>query len=434
MKVQFTQVLSLAVWWLLPATIQAQIVNGDFETRFSAPRGINNIYSYQGGYQYDDLPSWEGVLVAPPRVGAYPGYSLGGDYLSFVTGSAPRVDPGNAPDGDVFKPRSGNSCIALRRFPSSGNVADQGVWSPSTPIIPGHVYQLEYYVLRRPTSQYAERIKVIVSKRGASWDNYSPSNTSKDISTNNMPYASVTSPPITDDRNWTRVTGTFTAETFDTTGPHANSSYFIITYDRPLGKYDPSLYVAPGAYNFSYYAIDDISITDLTCLASVATAPGPISGYYSPGVGTLDVSIDPVPDALYYNWYKDGQQSAGHGNNNTWRGPRNECGSPTVSVEAVFACGTSQRTSRTFPGLTTGCDGPYLERTANTTAYPNPAAESITIPTGVKEANLVNDKGTILRKADASGKFDVQNLPDGLYNLQMMQNGKLVNQRIQVKH
>ena len=440
MKIQFTQALSLALWWLLPIGAQAQIavgtqsqpVNGDFETRINTPQGINNIYSYQGSYQYDDLPSWEGVIPPPRNAGAYPGYSVGGDYLSTIAGTAPRVNPLAKPDGGAFQPHGGNSCIALRRFPSTGNLADQGVWSPATPIIPGHVYQLDYYVLRRPTSQYAEKIKVIVSRAGASWDNYTPSFTSKDIRAQNMPYASITSPAITDYQNWTHVTGTFTAETYNTTGPTANSSYFIITYDRQPGTYDPSLYVAPGNYNFSYYAIDDISITDLS--ASCSTAPGPISGYYSPSVGTLDVSIAPVPGATSYNWYKDGQMSFGHGNNNTWRGPRNECGSPTVEVEAVFACGTSPRTSRTFQGPTTDCDGPILERTTNTVAYPNPAAESITIPVGVKGASLVNDKGRTLRKADASGKLDVQTLPDGLYNLQMMRNGKLINQRIQVKH
>lgn len=64
----------------------------------------------------------------------------------------------------------------------------------------------------------------------------------------------------------------------------------------------------------------------------------------------------------------------------------------------------------------------------------HPATENITLSSGVKNATLVNDKGKALRKADASGKLDVQNLPEGLYNLQMMRNDKLINQRIQVKH
>ena len=67
-------------------------------------------------------------------------------------------------------------------------------------------------------------------------------------------------------------------------------------------------------------------------------------------------------------------------------------------------------------------------------AYPNPATESISIPADVTGATLVNDKGKTLQRADASGKLDVQAIPDGLYNLQMMQDGKLINQRIQVKH
>lgn len=292
MKLHFIHAWRLLLLWALPISVIAQ-VNGDFENGFRAPQGINNIYSYQGGSQYDDLPYWEGVLVAPPRLGAYPGYSLGGDYLSTVVGAAPRVNPQGTPDGGVFQPHSGNSCVALRRFPTSGNVADQGIWSPATPIIPGHVYQLDYYVLRRPTSQYAEKIKVIVSKAGAQWDNTTPASTSKDISTQNMPYASVTSPAITDYLNWTHVTGTFTAQTYYTTGPYANTSYFIITYDRPLGTYDLSLYVAPGSYDFSYYAIDDITLTDLTC-ASTPPLAGPDQTICPNAGATIGQGCSPV--------------------------------------------------------------------------------------------------------------------------------------------
>jgi hypothetical protein len=97
-----------------------------------------------------------------------------------------------------------------------------------------------------------------------------------------MPYASVTSPAITDYQNWTHVTGTFTAQTNYTTGPTANTSYLASTYDRALGVYDPSLYVAPGNYNFSYYAIDDISLVGIGC------APVP----YPPGTYTSNTVYD----------------------------------------------------------------------------------------------------------------------------------------------
>jgi len=83
------------------------------------------------------------------------------------------------------------------------------------------------------------------------------------------------------------------------------------------------------------------------------------------------------------------------------------------------------------------CNGPtpypnYLAAPA--TAYPNPVAESLTLPEGVTEATLLNSQGRAVQKADMSGHLNTQELPDGLYNLQMHKDGQLINQRIQVKH
>jgi hypothetical protein len=77
-------------------------------------------------------------------------------------------------------------------------------------------------------------------------------------------------------------------------------------------------------------------------------------------------------------------------------------------------------------------DGTFPSAKA-TTAYPNPATESLTLPKGTKSATLLNDQGRPVQQLK-TGQVDVRNLPDGLYNLQMMQDGKLINQRIQVKH
>jgi hypothetical protein len=414
MTTRFTQALLLVLLWTLPASIRAQVANGDFETRSQPPQGPANIYG--PGARYDDLPEWQGI---PPQTSLN---SAGGDYLASPAADA-QVNPLGNPYGGPFTPHGGTGCVAIRRSPSTTG-ADQGMYEVAR-VVPGHTYQVDFYVLRRPTSHYAEKLVMLFSIFPPTW---TTSGGVKTIAPS--PYATITTPPISDYQNWTHVTGTFVAQGNYTYDP--NRTIVTITYDRSLATYDPNVYALSNGDD--YYAIDDVSITDLTCLASAATAPGPISGYYSPGVGTLDVSVDPAPDVISYNWYKDGQMSRGHGNNNTWRGPRDECGSPTVEVEAVFACGISPRTSRTFPGPTTGCNGPVLERTANITAYPNPAAESITIPAGAEGASLVNDKGRTIQKADASGKLDVQSLPEGLYNLQMMQNGKLINQRIQVKH
>jgi hypothetical protein len=104
----------------------------------------------------------------------------------------------------------------------------------------------------------------------------------------------------------------------------------------------------------------------------------------------------------------------------------------------------SNSTSGTFSVTATGCETSATSEVYQaefcgfqgraTTAYPNPASESVTMPTGTADAVLLNSQGKAVAKPNKAGKFDVRNLPDGLYNLQMQQNGKRVNQRVEVKH
>ena len=403
----------VAIW---SAPVAAQVVNGDFETRTQDPQGPNNIYGV--GSRYDDLPNWEVIVGSNSIEGT-------GDYLASPAAD-PSMNPYITPYGGAFAPHNGSmGCIALRRNRSFGR--DQGVYEAAL-VIPGHTYQVDFYVLRRPLGNYAEKIRLIVT-------NQPPSRTSvsSGYTIYPTPYATITSPAISDYNNWTHVTGSFVAQ-----GATNGSAYTFIglTYDQALAPYDPQVYSLSNVYGSEYYAIDDVSLTDLTaCAATLSTIPGPIGGYYNYAVGRLDAEIPEVPGALRYNWYRDGVLSLGRGNFNSWLGVRNECGSPTITVEAVLPCGTTVRTSRIFQGPTTGCQGGVLDgRVANTTAYPNPATESITIPEGAESATLVNDKGKVLQKADATGKVDIQALPNGLYNLQIMRDGKLINQRIQVKH
>ena len=113
--------------------------------------------------------------------------------------------------------------------------------------------------------------------------------------------------------------------------------------------------------------------------------------------------------------------------------PINNPATYRLTVTARSACNsvTTQRVV-TLPPYEGGYEESNL--TGPTTAYPNPAAESIVIPNWAVGATLVNDKGKAVGRRDNSGKLDVQSLPDGVYNLQMMKNGKRINQRIQVKH
>lgn len=67
-------------------------------------------------------------------------------------------------------------------------------------------------------------------------------------------------------------------------------------------------------------------------------------------------------------------------------------------------------------------------------AYPNPASESLTMPVDAESATLINGQGQTVKIWKRSGELDVRSLPEGLYILRMMNAGKLINQRIQIKH
>jgi hypothetical protein len=69
-----------------------------------------------------------------------------------------------------------------------------------------------------------------------------------------------------------------------------------------------------------------------------------------------------------------------------------------------------------------------------TKAYPNPASESIFIPDGSENVTLFNKSGVKVKAVNTAGQLNIQSLPEGLYNLQMQQNGKVINQHIEVKH
>jgi hypothetical protein len=102
-------------------------------------------------------------------------------------------------------------------------------------------------------------------------------------------------------------------------------------------------------------------------------------------------------------------------------------GTGTVSVKATNSCGNNTTTFNVTSPSCSAASGVML-------AYPNPARESLTVPGDVKKATLLNNQGRAVQQSDASGKLNVQSLPDGLYNLQMQQDGRLINQRIEVKH
>ena len=160
---------------------------------------------------------------------------------------------------------------------------------------------------------------------------------------------------------------------------------------------------------------------------TVSAAPGLITGNNDYAAGRHTAEIDPVSGATSYNWYRGGTlNTTNYGTSAIWIIPRNGCGGTNVSVEAVYACGTSAKRTQYFPAENCG--------TRARTAYPSPASESIAMPEGTEDATILNAQGKPLLQLGGARSFDVRHLPDGLYNLQMRQNGKLVNQRIEIKH
>lgn len=215
------------------------------------------------------------------------------------------------------------------------------------------------------------------------------------------------------------------------TGLPVNSSTLQITVSP----------TAPTAYTLTVTLPNGTTYTSSTSVSpgvGVGPTPGPIRGDYNAPPGRIRATISAVQGATSYDWYVNGVLQSTHGVSILFPlSGMSDCDTPEiVDMQAVFgSCGVSYMVQRYFyPICQEGRASSASTTDMGTTAYPNPASESIMIPAGAAGATLLNDKGKIIRHADASGKFDVQSLPDGLYNLQMMQNGKLINQRIQVKH
>lgn len=70
-------------------------------------------------------------------------------------------------------------------------------------------------------------------------------------------------------------------------------------------------------------------------------------------------------------------------------------------------------------------------------AYPNPANNQLTLPAGIRKAQLYDAKGVVRREYQASATkvLDVRELPEGLYHLRLeLQDGAVRRQRIEVQH
>ncbi|MDO7877363.1 LamG-like jellyroll fold domain-containing protein [Hymenobacter sp. ASUV-10] len=68
-----------------------------------------------------------------------------------------------------------------------------------------------------------------------------------------------------------------------------------------------------------------------------------------------------------------------------------------------------------------------------TQAYPNPASDYLTLPAGATQVEFRSVMGKPVLNS-SQNKVDVQNLPDGLYSVTYLLDGKSTTQRIQIKH
>ncbi|RZJ94617.1 MAG: T9SS type A sorting domain-containing protein [Hymenobacter sp.] len=76
-----------------------------------------------------------------------------------------------------------------------------------------------------------------------------------------------------------------------------------------------------------------------------------------------------------------------------------------------------------------------VEQEAVAQAHPNPVADYLTLPAGVQQAELRDAMGQPLLQQAVSGQtLDVHALPEGIYQLRLMQEGKTQTQRIVIKH
>ncbi|MCC2546559.1 T9SS type A sorting domain-containing protein [Hymenobacter sp. BT175] len=69
-------------------------------------------------------------------------------------------------------------------------------------------------------------------------------------------------------------------------------------------------------------------------------------------------------------------------------------------------------------------------------AFPNPAVDFLTLPADVQQVELINQAGRVVltQQQAQGGRLNVASLPEGLYMLRTLQEGKVATQRIQIRH
>ena len=406
--------LALGLWLCSLAPASAQLQNAGFETQYpgKAPSNFKNILllGNTSTTALDELPNWRS-------------FGSGADYLA-TNATNPDVNPATyaAPYNIPLRTNS-QGYVQLQREVYSFQ-HDQFITQQVT-LLPNHRYQAGFWTLRR--YGYAERMSLTVTTQTPLYDT-SPTSA-------RPPYGRITSSPIHSTNTWTQVSGYFV------TPPSTNttiSSYITIGYDRSNGEYDAAG-VSPDEY-----VIDDVSLVDLGCNTPAAPILTQVDVQGDDCYNVAHFSIDNFdsttgttysftkiannPAVLW--WYSTGHFIV------KISGPSSWPASATFTITTKNSCGATATSAQTVANYY--CVGIQSARTTSTsptlTASPNPVSESLALPQGVTHATLLNSYGKPMQLPNTSGRLDVRALPAGLYNLQMEQNGKTTNQRIEVKH
>ncbi|UOQ70973.1 T9SS type A sorting domain-containing protein [Hymenobacter cellulosilyticus] len=429
---------------------QAQIQNGDFETRNHDPRGAGNIKGARTSV-YDDLPSWSGISEN----------YLGPDYLASPA-IVSRMDPRLTPPYGWFNPRNNsNGCVGITKEPYSS--AGYQFITQQVTLKSGYTYRAKFYVLRRPGAIYQEKLTLYVTEGGKPNYTWVPSLQTHRLSP--TPYAKVVSDPIVDNQNWTEVSGTFVA--------HGNTPGAAVTASITIGFDETQVPPQPGLYsegNGTYYIIDDVEVSEcLTCCPSASGSyttldveseygsqvPSPTGEDNYCFSQRLTFSAPLGPQTATYQWVvngynvQNGNEVQGYtvnGNSMSFIPTTTSPGiSRYVTVTCITnygpSCSASQSSKSFFVSSQneegTPCTQYRAEPVQSTFAYPNPAGDYLTFPENTTGITIKDQEGKtvgIKKSLLANGRLDTRLLPEGLYQLRMVVSGKVVSQRIQIKH
>lgn len=436
-------ILALNLGWLQP--VVAQVTNGDFETRNAVPQTDNNVgpantvVTSTTSYTFrDDLPNWDAVpYYIDNNYDQRPGYlttdGVGSGNVAFYGGTTHNSSIG---------------CVSVYQESGDGNHnLDNFIYEQlATPLLAGHRYLIQFWANRIDYSAYHAKVAAYVTSVKPVFKANSPS---QDLILSAG--SKVVNSPET----------------------YAPAGWFLVSgyVDIPANETGQYLTIGPSTFNqvlepapwqrenqVPNHLIDDVSITEIAMPGPCPAPPRPEITLLGPNpCYARQVSFEIAnrdPAYSYTITASGGNALPGTIPATTGATPgtiapypfRIKTGTPardfaTFTVKATRICdntystssASSSASSSAYFSYCTSDDG-FKSASTSSTAYPNPATESLTLPTGATEAVLFNSQGRAVAWSDKAGRLDTHRLPAGIYNLQMQQNGKRTNQRIEVKH